>query len=133
TGVVDQGWEEFTGRAAVNWTPKLEFTDQTLLYASFSRGYKAGGANPPGALFVNGQPQAQQTGLETISPVHPLTFKPEFINAFEVGSKNTLLDGALTLNGSLFYYDYKDYQISEIVDRTSVNLNFNAKVKGAEV
>jgi len=133
TGVVNQGWEEFTGRAAANWTPKLEFTDQTLIYASYSRGYKAGGANPPGALLVNGQPQAQQSGLETISPVHPLTFKPEFINAFELGSKNTMLDGALTLNGSAFYYDYKDYQISEIVDRTSVNLNFNAKVKGAEL
>ncbi len=67
------------------------------------------------------------------SPIHPLTFKPEFINAFELGSKNTLLDGALTLNGDVFYYDYKEYQISEIVDRTSINLNFNATVKGAEL
>ena len=41
--------------------------------------------------------------------------------------------GALTLNGDIFYYDYKDYQISEIVDRTSINLNFNATVKGAEL
>ena len=39
----------------------------------------------------------------------------------------------MTLNGDVFYYDYKDYQISEIVDRTSINLNFNAKVKGAEL
>jgi outer membrane receptor protein involved in Fe transport len=64
---------------------------------------------------------------------HPLTFDPEFINAYEFGTKNTLLDGALTLNGNLFYYDYKGYQISEIVDRTSINLNFDAKVKGAEI
>ncbi len=47
SGVVDQQWKEVTGRAVVNWTPKLDFTDQTLVYASFSRGYKAGGANPP--------------------------------------------------------------------------------------
>ena len=66
-------------------------------------------------------------------PIHPLTFKPEFIDAFELGTKNTLLDGALTFNGDVFYYDYKDYQISEIVDRTSINLNFNATVKGAEL
>ena len=45
-------------------------------------------------------------------PIHPLTFKPEFIDAFELGSKNTLLDGALTLNGDVFYYNYENYQIS---------------------
>jgi outer membrane receptor protein involved in Fe transport len=67
------------------------------------------------------------------TPIHPLTFKPEFVDAFEIGSKNTLLDGALTLNGSAFYYNYENYQISEIVDRTSINLNFDAHVKGAEV
>ena len=48
------------------------------------------------------------------------------IEAFELGTKNTLLDGALTLNGDIFFYNYKGYQISEIVDRTSINLNFNA-------
>ena len=55
------------------------------------------------------------------------------MNAFELGSKNTLLDGALTLNGDIFFYDYKGYQISEIVDRTSINLNFDATVRGAEL
>ncbi len=50
-----------------------------------------------------------------------------------MGTKNTLLDGSMTLNGDVFYYDYKGYQISQIVDRTSINLNFNAKVKGAEL
>jgi outer membrane receptor protein involved in Fe transport len=129
TGVVDQQWDQFTGRAAVNWTPKLDFTDQTLIYGSYAHGYKAGGANPPGAvLLVYGGSQGQVT-----NPVHPLTFKPEFIDAFELGSKNTLLDGALTLNGNVFYYNYENYQISQIVDRTSVNLNFDAHVKGAEI
>ena len=127
TAIVDQQWGELTGRSVVNWTPKLDFTDQTLVYASYSHGYKAGGANPPGAVL-------SAVGAANITvPVHPLTFKPEFINAYELGSKNTLLDGALTVNGSAFYYDYKDYQISEIVDRTSINLNFSAKVKGAEL
>ncbi len=126
-GVVNQQWDELTGRAVVNWTPKLDFTDQTLIYGSYSRGYKAGGANPPGAILL------QLVAGDVGEPIHPLTFKPEFINAYELGSKNTMLDGALTLNGDLFYYDYKAYQISEIVDRTSINLNFDAKVKGAEL
>jgi iron complex outermembrane recepter protein len=127
SSVVNQQWNELTGRAAVNWTPKLDFTDQTLVYGSYSRGYKAGGANPPGAIFGTYGPGA------ITFPIHPAIFKPEFINAYELGSKNTLLDGALTLNGDVFYYDYKAYQISEIVDRTSINLNFNATVKGVEL
>src|SRR6185437_11384052 len=126
-GVVDQSWSKVTGRAVANWTPKLDFTDQSLFYASYARGYKAGGANPPGPVLIT-----FGTGDQT-NPIHPLTFQPEYINAFELGTKNTLLDGALTLNASAFYYDYKGYQISEIVDRTSINLNVDAKVKGAEV
>jgi iron complex outermembrane receptor protein len=131
TGVVDQQWNELTGRAAINWTPKLDFTDQTLIYGSYAHGYKAGGANPPGAVLLTYGGDSQPTEIST--PVHPLTFKPEFVDAFEVGSKNTLLDGALTINGDVFYYNYENYQISEIVDRTSINLNFDAHVKGAEV
>jgi len=130
-GVVDQQWDQLTGRAALNWTPKLNFTDQTLIYGSYAHGYKAGGANPPGAVLLTYGGSSQPEEIST--PIHPLTFKPEFVDAFEVGSKNTLLDGALTINGDIFYYNYENYQISEIVDRTSINLNFDAHVKGAEI
>jgi len=127
TGTVNQQWDAITGRAAMNWTPKLNFTDQTLLFGSYAHGYKAGGANPPGAVLL-----VQIEGRDNPSPIHPLTFKPEYIDAFELGTKNTLLDGSLTLNGSIFYYNYEGYQISEIVDRTAINNNFDAHVKGAE-
>jgi iron complex outermembrane receptor protein len=130
TGIVRQEWDRWTGRGVLDWTPKLDFTDQTLIYASVSHGYKAGGANPPGALFpvVAG---FKNSGIVT-EPIHPLTFKPEYIEAFELGTKNTLLDNALTLNGDIFYYNYTGYQISEIVDRTAINDNYNAHVEGAE-
>ncbi len=124
-GVVNQEWKQWTGRANVDWSPKLEFTDQTIVYASYSRGYKGGGANPP-------PPQATIVSSSSFV-VHPPTFEPEFVNAFELGTKNTLLGGGLTLNGDIFYYDYKGYQISQIVDRTSININVDARVKGAEL
>jgi len=123
--VVRQEWREWTGRFVANWAPKLDFTDQTLIYASYSRGYKGGGANPPG-------PAADFASAQS-SVTHPPIFAPEFINAYELGTKNTLLDGAMTVNGDVFYYQYQGYQISQIVDRTSINLNFNAKVKGGEL
>jgi iron complex outermembrane recepter protein len=130
TGIVDQQWKEWTGRFVADWTPKLDFTDQTLFYGSYSRGYKGGGANPPGPIPIIFY------GIYIDSPsnaTHPLTFKPEFVDAFELGTKNTLLDGAMTFNADVFDYKYQNYQISQIVDRTSVNLNFNANVRGAEV
>ena len=129
-GILTQRWQELTGRAVATWTPKVDFTDQTLVYGSYSRGYKAGGANPPGVVPIF------SGGIDFSSPsdlTHPLTFKPEFVNAYELGTKNTVLDGTMTLNGDVFFYDYQNYQISQIVDRTSVNLNFNATVKGAEI
>jgi len=127
TGVENQEWDRLTGRAVLNWSPKLNFTDQSMFYASYAHGYKAGGANPPGATF----PEYAVANIASV--VHPFTFKPEYIEAFELGTKNALLDGALTLNGDVFYYNYTGYQISRIVDRTAINDNFNAKVNGAEL
>ena len=129
SGVVNQQWNQLTGRLAANWSPKLDFTDQTLIYTSYAHGYKAGGANPPGALLNDYNPAVTGSGV----PDHPKTFNPEFIDAYELGTKNTLLDGGLTLNGDIFFYNYKGYQISHIVDRTAINDNFDATVKGAEV
>ncbi|HEV2364822.1 MAG TPA: TonB-dependent receptor [Caulobacteraceae bacterium] len=119
-------FREFTGRAVLEWTPKLNFTDQTMVYASYSRGYKGGGFNTPcqASLGVSGG-QGGACG-------YPLSFLPEFINAFEIGTKNTLLGGALTLNGDFFYYDYSNYQISRIVSESSVNENINAREWGLE-
>ena len=125
-GVIDQQWDQWTGRFVAQWTPILPFTDQTLIYGSISHGYKAGGANPPGAELLR-----YQTG-DVVNPLHPPTFKPEFINAFELGAKNTALDSSLTLNGDAFYYNYTGYQISRIVDRSAINDNFNAHIEGAE-
>jgi len=130
--VIRQEWREPTGRLTVDWKPDLSFTDETLLYASYAHGYKAGGANPPPygvALYHSGE-AAQHIIAQSVT--HPKTFDPEFANAFEIGSKNTLLDGKLTLNADAFYYDYTGYQISQIVDRSAVNLNFDARVWGLE-
>ena len=130
--VIEQEWREPTGRLAIDWKPNLSFTDETLLYGSYAHGYKAGGANPPTYVFVAyGDRRPAQIASDG-SATRPRTFAPEFVDAFEVGAKNTLLDGRLTLNLAGFYYDYTDYQISEIVDRSAFNRNFDATVWGVE-
>lgn len=109
-------FKEVTGRFNVDWKPDLSFTDQTLLYASYSKGYKGGGFNPPGVIAL---------GL-------PSTYQPEFVDAYEVGTKNTLADGKVTFNATGFIYDYKGYQIGRSVNRSVYNENIDAKIKGLE-
>jgi iron complex outermembrane receptor protein len=101
-----------TGRAVFDY----KVTASNLLYASYSRGYKSGGINPP---------------LSSAFQV-PTTFDPEGVDAFEIGSKNTFLDGSLRLNLTGFYYKYKRLQLSRIVARTSVNDNVDANIYGVE-
>ena len=110
-------FRETTGRFGFDWKPHLSFTNDTLIYAFFSRGDKAGGLNPACSLGV-GCP--------------PASFAPEFVNAYELGTKNTLMNGSLLLNLTGFYYDYNGYQVSKIVNRTSVNENIDAKIYGVE-
>ncbi|SNS86400.1 TonB-dependent Receptor Plug Domain [Sphingomonas laterariae] len=121
---INQKWGKFTGRVVFDWKPNLSFTDDTLIYASASRGYKAGGANPPRVDFNPVVVQYQPL---------PATYKPEYVNAFEIGAKNTLMNGKLTLNASAFYYDYKDYQTSAVTDRITATENVPATVWGAEL
>ena len=102
-----------TGRAVLDYKP----SDNSLLYASYSRGYKSGGINPPFDPSVFSA---------------PTTFRPESVDAFEIGSKNTFMGGMLRLNLSGFYYRYKDLQLSRILNKTSFNDNTDADIYGAE-
>jgi outer membrane receptor protein involved in Fe transport len=114
-----QDFQKITGHFTTQYTPKFDFTDQTQIYASYSRGYKAGGANP---------------GIEASNNPFdlPLTYKPEFIDAYEVGTKNQLLNNTLQANGDVYYYDYYGLQVSAIQSNTSINQNINARAWGAE-
>jgi iron complex outermembrane receptor protein len=111
-------FHKLTGRFVTSYTPELDFTDSTLIYASYSKGYKAGGSNP-------GIQSGNLAGI-------PSTYKPESIDAYEIGIKNRLLGGALEANVTLWRYDYRDYQISTIIANTSVNTNINARLHGVE-
>jgi iron complex outermembrane recepter protein len=106
-------WEETTGRVVLDWSPEVSFTDSTLVYASYSRGYKGGGFNPPfdAALF----------------PDTAATYEPEFVNAFEIGTKNQLLDNRLQANLTAFFYDYEGLQVSKIVNRTSFKRKYRCR------
>jgi len=133
TGLVGRGypqypdekmsWGAWTGRFAVDWKPDLTFTDDTLVYASYSRGYKGGGGNA--------RDRDYNPNLVNVAEL-PSRYDPEFVNAYEVGMKNSLAGGRLSFNATGFYYDYKDYQVAQVIERAIHNENFDAEIWGAE-
>lgn len=113
--VVDQEarFRELTGRVNGAW----RVTDENLLYVSYSKGYKGGGINAPDGATGNASP----------------SYAPEFVNAYEVGSKNEFFNGNVQLNLTGFYYDYENYQISLLRGLTSTTENVDVKVHGLEL
>ncbi len=85
-----------------NFSPKvsLDFkvSEDILLYALASRGFKSGGFNI----------RAQATAV----PRSRLPFDDETVTTFEVGAKNAFLDDRLFVNLAYFNSDYKDIQLS---------------------
>ncbi|MFP5395743.1 MAG: TonB-dependent receptor [Alphaproteobacteria bacterium] len=82
--------DNVSGKAAL----QFDFSDDVMGYASYARGYKGPAYN----VFYNLTP----TGTNVI--------EPETSDSFEVGLKNTLLDGKMTFNIAAFYAKYKNFQ-----------------------
>ena len=80
---------------AANW----QATDDTLLYATYRRGYKSGGFNSG----------AEGTGLEE--------FKPEYLTDVELGTKNnwTILGVPGRTNFDIYYGWYQDIQKNDLI------------------
>lgn len=79
--------------SAVTYRTGLEFdvSPSSMLFATISRGFKGGGWFPDRAGALD-------------------TFKPEKLDAFELGSRNRFLDNRLQLNLEGFYWKYHDQQ-----------------------
>ncbi|MBO9695149.1 MAG: TonB-dependent receptor [Sphingopyxis sp.] len=88
----------------VTWRAGIDYNiGNTLLYATVSTGYKAGG-------FNDGCEAGTGTGC--VLPADILYYDPETLTAYEGGVKTRFADGAVRLNASIFHYDYKGLQLS---------------------
>jgi outer membrane receptor protein involved in Fe transport len=79
--------------------------DDTLLYASFSRGYKAGGYNLDRSDLT-----ANTFFTPTAASASRLQFDAETVNAYEVGVKYT--SGQFTMNVAGFRSEFKNFQLN---------------------
>ena len=83
-------WDALTGTVKIDYTPD----DTTLVYGSYSKGYKSGGFN---------------IGIFTVLSFSPWTDK-EKVDSFEIGAKKSFGDW-LTVNTALFHYAYRNLQV----------------------
>ncbi len=86
---------------------EFDISDGTMVYVSFSQGFKPGGSN-----LTYGYTEAED--IAAGRPVAPAmvfqTYESENIEAIEVGLKTDLADGRARANVALFSYDYENLQ-----------------------
>ncbi|WP_116090226.1 TonB-dependent receptor [Sphingomonas crusticola] len=90
---------EWSGTAVLSYKP----APNMLAYASFARGYKAGGFNLDRAALFNSATLAR-------NDFSSLGFKPERVDAWELGAKYG--GRSVELNAALFYEQFRDFQLN---------------------
>jgi iron complex outermembrane recepter protein len=106
-----------TGKLQIEYRPAKD----TLIYAGYNRGAKAGSFNSP--LHANSPPTDEQ-----------IPYKPEFLDSYEAGFKVDAWDGRVSLDGAVFYYNYHDAQILEFsLPLNSQIINAPTRTKGGEL
>jgi outer membrane receptor protein involved in Fe transport len=109
---------KFTGTGVLSYRP----TDDLMLYASYSRGYKAGGFNlDRSALKVPVIPFGGEAGAQAL--VGNLQFDPETVNAFELGGKYS--HRGITVNVALFRQDFENFQLNTFDGTVFIVQNIN--------
>ncbi len=84
--------------------PKVSVTyrvdDERMIYALYSEGFRAGGAN-------------RNRVAEELT-VFPVQYEPDLLKNFEVGAKTRWLNGRLQINATAFFGDWENYQIEAL-------------------
>lgn len=106
--IKEASFNSFDPKVTLNFKP----SDDVLLFATFSQGFKSGGFALGGLLPA---------------------FQPEKLRDYEVGVKADFLDRRLRVNLAGFYYDYKNLQVTKVNGTVVTTENAaNATIKGIE-
>jgi iron complex outermembrane receptor protein len=108
----ERTFSKFTWKAGI----EQDLTPQNLLFATVSTGFKAGGFDQS-AGFTPGSHEA-------------LSYNPENLTAFELGSRNRFLDNRLQFNAEAFYWKYKDHQEPRLTEDGLGVLSFDYENAG---
>ena len=103
-----------TGRFVVDYF----INDDSMMYASISKGFKGGGINPAvdPVLFPN----------------VPLAFPETNVWNVEIGFKNEFPDQGIRFNVSAYASQVDNFHIGKIINRTTINEGIDVDITGLE-
>ena len=114
------------------------FDNGNLIYATFSQGYRLGGGNAGGPCppFDPNSGQGlcllaagQQFGPDPVNDVRQLderAYASDTVDNYEIGAKTTWFDGDLILNGSFYFIEWTDPQLSATSVNAGTSITVNA-------
>ena len=91
----------FTPKANISW----QATPDNLLYGTYARGFRPGGANAP-VPFDACSDDFTNLGITAA----PSSYKSDKVDSFEVGTKDKLFDHKLSIEASVFTIQWKGIQ-----------------------
>ena len=98
------------------FTPEFKISRNFMVYARLTSGYRLGGPNLGAVVYKL-----------------PLQYAPDKTTNWELGTKGSFFDGALTLDASAYYIDWRQIQIVLTLPNGRYNANGgNAKSQGLE-
>ena len=109
TASAEEDFSDFTPRFVANW----RVTDNVNLYATASKGYKAGGSSVGNNTNQDG------------SPGFSVKYDKETLWNYEAGFKSELADNRVRLNGSFFMLRWDDLQMEAFRFLTPGDLSSN--------
>jgi iron complex outermembrane receptor protein len=137
-------------------TLSYEMTPDILLYATVSEGYRPGGFNraaaQKGGQYSSSASNVTNTGIQCGTDVAinsnaatgfpgyclPYVFESDTVENMELGWKATLDDGLLRINGTIYWIDWEDIQVSQFDSQnisilTVVDNGGDAEIQGVEL
>jgi outer membrane receptor protein involved in Fe transport len=101
--VLDQSvdFSQWTPEAGIKW----QISDNHMTYFRFANGWKSGGLRVT-ALTAEEAARRQDAFLTP--------YNPEEVYSYEIGVKTQWLDNQVFLNGTLFWNDYEDLQVTSL-------------------
>lgn len=121
-GEVSSKFDSVSPRVNIAWRP----SDAWMVYGNVSKGFRSGQIQPIVSIVT-----ARALGIDV-----PIGVDAEELWSYEVGAKGSALDKRLTLEAAVYYNDWKDLQLTQVVDAASLLSAFrnagSAGVLGAE-
>ena len=110
---LEESWDEFTPRVTVDW----QVTDDHMLFATWSKGYKSG-------VFIS---------QNTTAALAETPLEPEEATNMEIGAKTRWFDNRLQFNLVYFDLENENQQLFRLENFTLVSENFGTESSGIEL